>query len=121
MTGNSAVDATELRDQAVELAMSLCRSAPSRQEQIPDRSQLNTLLRCAMSTPSAREVTLFIRYQATRQRRREQKNFLDHVADEIERQPWASDIEAVRFFLGALARAGYVAVQATGQKGGHRG
>lgn len=92
------------REAAVDAAVTLCASS----EDIPDRSQLNTLLRAAIDTPSVKEVVLFVRYQAARQRGG-RSEFLGRVAEAIEGAPWGRDIEAVRFFLGSLARAVMVA------------
>lgn len=109
------------REQAVQLAVDLCKEAPSKQQEVPDRSQLNTLLRAAQGTPSVQEVLLFVRYQAARQKRQQQGAFLAAVADALERAAWARDIDAVRFFLGSLARAGHVANQRSRQQRGRQG
>jgi hypothetical protein len=115
-----------VREAAVRLAVELCDRAPLEQKEIPDRSQLNTLLRAAQGTPSVCEVILFVRYQATRQREKE-GSFLAGVADALEGVQWARDIEAIRFFLGSLVRAGHVATQRRRQRardtggGGGRG
>jgi len=109
----------DIRESAVQFAVDLCESAGSRGEQIPDRSQLNTLLRGAVGTPSAREALLFLRYQAARQPPK-QRAFIERVARTVEAEPWGSDIDALRFFLGTLARACYV--QSRSKEGsGHRG
>lgn len=108
------------REQAVQLAVDLCKEAPSNQQQVPDRSQLNTLLRAAQGTPSVQEVLLFVRYQAARQGG-QRGAFLAAVADALERAAWARDIDAVRFFLGSLARAGHVANQRSRQQRGRQG
>lgn len=112
--------ADAVREAAVTLAVELCKRAARDQKPIPDRSQLNTLLRAAQGTPSVREVILFVRYQAARQAG-QRGAFLAGVADALEREPWAKDIAAVRFFLGSLARAGHVERERDPQRRGPRG
>ncbi len=113
--------APDVREEAVRLALDLCASPPEGPGSIPDRSQLNTLLRAALGTPSTTEAVLFIRYQAARSNK---SAFLAKIADEVERQRWAGDIDAVCFFLGSLVRAGHVArkaAEAEKRAGGNRG
>lgn len=114
----------ERRSQIVKSARKLCeQAAQADARQIPERSQLNTLLRAGLGTPSPQEVVLFVRYQAARKGGK-QGAFLSSVADAIEQADWSGDIEAVRFFLGSLARAGLVAKDHKSQQArgsGHRG
>lgn len=110
----------EVREQAVALAIRLCEQAARDQKQIPERSQLNTLVRAAQGTPSVKEAILFVRYQAARQGA-QQGAFLAGVADALEAASWSQDIGAVRFFLGSLARAGYVTRERARRRRGTQG
>ena len=78
-----------------------------------ERSQLQNVLRLALSTTSVQEVKLFIRYQCGRAKRNEgwkNRNFgetlnttLTEVIEETQDNPGLS-IELVRLFLGYLIR-----------------
>ena len=73
-----------------------------------ERSQLQNLLRLALSTSSIKEVKLFIRYQMSRHREWSVQNFgqaLISAIGEVENDaPEGVKIDLVRLFLGYFVR-----------------
>jgi hypothetical protein len=74
---------------------------------LPERSQLQLLLRFAQSTESPEELVLFVQYQASRDQLRRSKPFLDELTELLGRR-FAADIAGARRYLGWVVRAGVV-------------
>lgn len=91
-------------DAMVRAAVGLCKRA---EENLPERSTLQTLLRFAQGTDSVQEALLFMRYQASRETHKKYAGFLEELASVVEKD-YAGNIDATRRFLGILVRAGTV-------------
>jgi hypothetical protein len=74
---------------------------------LPERSQLQLLLRFAQSTESLEELVLFVQYQGSRDQLRRSRPFLDELTELLGRR-FAADIAGARRYLGWVVRAGVV-------------
>jgi len=90
-------------DEQIREVRDLCRS----HQRLPERSQLQTLLRFAQSTDSPSELLLFIEYQASRDQLRPAKEFLVELARRMAGR-FADDIGGARRYLGWVVRAANV-------------
>lgn len=106
--------AVEAIDEQIREVRELCR----KHDRLPERSQLQTLLRFAQSTDSLTELILFIEYQASRDQLRNFKPFLDDLVNLVSRR-FSDDIAGARRYLGWVVRAGNV--ERTGREGPSRG
>lgn len=94
----------EAVDVQIKEVRDLCRRHASA---LPERSQLQTLLRFAQSTDSPEELRLFIQYQASRDQFRRFKAFLTELVAKLEKR-FSDDIIGARRYLGWVVRAGNV-------------
>jgi hypothetical protein len=114
--GTAAAAHVDAADDQIREVRELCRR---HREVLPERAQLQLLLRFAQSTSSLEELLLFVEYQGSRDQLRRSKPFLDELAELLGRR-FAADIAGARRYLGWVVRAGAVERRAMDDEGRDR-